>query len=610
MNHTDAGYIQRWKKLPITYYVNPAGSDNISDNSDILSIEKAFSEWVKIGCSKLDFEKLGNTNTTVVTGIGADSNGKNEIIWVESSQWKLGKYVLAVTLPIVQFDGAIVEADIAFNGYQNKWSSGVSFGKSHVLSVALHEIGHMFGLQHNLGGWSANDPPTMAPTADPYGKSASLEGDDQLGACFLYPSGDKFLCDSGLDCPYIVEKNQDTGKESYSGKLDCKGSICQFLGASQGNKQFGELCQEEGECVKPFFCQLVKTGGPSYCSYYCEPKNDQCPGGFACYAYAASETEGACLPKNAAGGVPNGSTCAHSLDCKTGNCYPVSTGQWECWDKCNSDAECGGSSKCFHAPGFVYGACLPASMFPDDKIFNGDACNEHDECESGICLPAPGTSLPTSCRAPCSPGVDSCGFGFECVAITGGGACLPATIGKIGDPCSDDTDCESALCFGGICRISCDIATPQCSAGNGCRRLHEDGADGVCWILGSLEPGATCDADHACTTLFCATGDDSDRVCRYPCVLHVGGCGGAVACEALPGLEVLGTCGSKLVDTPSTSGGSDGGGSDGAQAPPLNVTTETSGCISGQGAPAPGSIAFMLSSLLLLLWLKRERRDA
>jgi hypothetical protein len=154
------------------------------------------------------------------------------------------------------------------------------------------------------------------------------------------------------------------------------------------------------------------------------------------------------------------------------------------------------------------------------------------------------------------------------------------------------------------------LVNPNCGGQEGCRRLHEDGADGVCWPEGALAPGAVCNADEECSTLFCATGNDGARLCHYVCVLSVGGCGEAVACDQLPGLEVLGICGSEPVDLPSTDGGSDGGTVGGSgSGPPLTATT-TGGCRKGSGAPVQPTAWILLISLLLLMSRNRAQRDA
>ena len=59
---------------------------------------------------------------------------------------------LAVTFPMYFDDYTIVEADMVFNGVDNRWFADYnnSFSADNfVEAVALHEFGHFIGLQHS-----------------------------------------------------------------------------------------------------------------------------------------------------------------------------------------------------------------------------------------------------------------------------------------------------------------------------------------------------------------------------------------------------------------------------------------------------------------------------
>ena len=136
-----------------------------------------------------DFEELGdapNPNVTVLTGNSPD--GVNSLVWIEDDNWSLGKWVLGVTGPIITQDGSLVEADIAFNGLHLTWTTDGN-GGTDLESVAVHEIGHMFGMQHNLGPYNWAEPPTMTPNIQPKLKSRTPEWDDQMCACFTPKAG-------------------------------------------------------------------------------------------------------------------------------------------------------------------------------------------------------------------------------------------------------------------------------------------------------------------------------------------------------------------------------------------------------------------------------------
>ncbi|MEC8025712.1 MAG: matrixin family metalloprotease, partial [Myxococcota bacterium] len=424
IRQTPLGYTTRWSSSNISFYLSPVGSDDISNGTDVSAVLQSFTDWQSISCSKLSFTNLGDTFTTAVIGNGAQPNGQNELIWVEDASWSFGQYVLGVTTPIVYQSGDIVESDIAFNGYSQQWSTTDQWGRSDVKSVAIHEIGHMFGLQHNLQGNSLAEPPTMSPAADPYGKSATLEEDDKLGACFLYPAEQQYECNGDAQCPYIVD-NAENGDEFYAAKLICNIDQCAYTDGSSNQGSLGDLCSTQNDCTPPLFCQPLSTGD-AYCSQYCIPEANTCPVGYECFPYADSDG-GACLeaPEDVLG---EGETCVGNEQCESNVCYPNSFGTWECRNPCGTDETCPAGYTCFYSPGFPTDACLPNDLVPATKVQDGYPCNSGADCESAVCVANPGTIGPKFCRSPCTPGENNCSVGWDCLELVdGSGACVPGT---------------------------------------------------------------------------------------------------------------------------------------------------------------------------------------
>ena len=613
INMTEAGFIIRWPKSTLHFYINPVGSDNVSDGSDVAAIRQSFDEWEQIGCSKLAFNDMGDTSTKKVLANGADPNGKNELIWVEDTSWQFGQWVLGVTTPLTYNNGQIVEADIGFNGRQVTWSTSHQFGKGHIKSVAIHEIGHFFGQQHNLQ-YNQNDPPTMAPSVDPYGKSGSLHQDDLLAPCFLYPAGNQgFTCNNDSECPYVVDRNSND-QEFYSAKLVCQNSKCVFgTGGGGTQKTLGEACTSEQDCAGSLFCQPLGDG-TAYCSQLCTPAQADCPGGFDCAPYQ-SGNGGACIPTGDQPLKPVGEFCNAHSECQSGVCYPNGSGTWQCRTSCDNDTQCDGSEGCFHAPGFPKGACLPTSDIPVSKVPNGDPCNSDDDCDSAICVPNIGTAGPFLCRSACDLMV-GCGGGFVCVDVhpTAGPSCMPeSSVPTLdnGAACATDGECSSEICDAGTCVPSCNIISPNCATGQVCQRREKDGVSGSCVPPGPIGLGQSCGGDAACASRFCEglSGGDG-MLCLTPCLPGGDGeCGDTRVCSTLAELEVLGACFEKNGDVPTEPVVTDGGGADGGGTTtgdlvvPRAPTTCTASPV---GSGGPMSILLLAMACLFVI----RRRNA
>jgi hypothetical protein len=186
-----AGYFH-WEESSVPYRVHVNGSDDLHDGSDIAAIHAAMDAWNGVSCATLRFEYDGLTSDTRV-GYDEDEEGgsPNLIVWREDpAQWIAAghdeNYYAVTTLSVRRATARIVDADIEVNGAFHTFSTSNELPIIDVQNTLTHEIGHMAGLDH-----SGHLSSTMYEKAGPGELSKrSIETDDRLGLCFLYPAGD------------------------------------------------------------------------------------------------------------------------------------------------------------------------------------------------------------------------------------------------------------------------------------------------------------------------------------------------------------------------------------------------------------------------------------
>jgi len=517
--------VVRWDHADLTYYLDPNGAPDIYDGSDVDAMHDSFAGWQAVNCSKLTFQFLGNTSNKSVLPITGKTNGKNELVYINNSAWDFGKYVLGVTSPMYYWDGVITEADIAMNGYLQSWSTTGGWFKVDVKSVAIHEIGHLFGLQHVLYGYDSNDPPTMAPQLDPNGLTATLTDDDKMGACFLYPQGGYYTCTNDTQCPYVVD-NYSNGEEYYSKKVECEGGYCTGLaGVSPGSVGFGGTCNSSSDCEGSNSCEAMDSG-LKLCTKSCDPYADNCPDGFHCQnVYTSGKDLCVAGSKKLAEGDP----CMSSYECETSFCYPSPDGSGMfCRIACTvGGSPCPGGKECWSSSYSTTGGCFPPEEVPHTKLPLGSDCTSDLDCKSDVCFGEPG--MQSLCRKPCNPDGADCYSGYYCANIGGGrSACLPGepptTLNEDGAMCDDNTDCLSNWCVKligtdqGYCRRSCSLDDWACPWGTSCVSYGSD-EFGVCMpSVDKAVTGETCTKGSDCVTGICWTDDQGAQYCTQNCI--------------------------------------------------------------------------------------------
>ena len=326
----DSGNELRWVDSVVSYELQRDGSDDIVDGSDLAAIRSAAYSWSSVACSALELSESALTSERATTVTTDSLDGINRFAWVEDSTWPYGSYVLGVATPVYE-DGYIIESDITFNGYSVTWATDGEVGSNDIESVAVHEMGHVFGLQHILGGNNLGDPPTMSAIIDPWMRGRDLTDDDALGACYLYPR-DGYPCDQDCDCPRVLEQNH-LGQEFYVAQTLCAGSQCAGVGeVSAGTVGPGGACTGQVDCEEELLCASAGQYG-AYCAELCELETIACAAGYDCWVYPGTES-GACLPQG--------------LETRGGNsvgaCLAASRGGPSCL--CDADSLCDSNCLC------------------------------------------------------------------------------------------------------------------------------------------------------------------------------------------------------------------------------------------------------------------------
>lgn len=535
----NSGPVVRWNTSTVSYRLNSACSADVNVSTCLNEVRKAFKIWEPPTCSNLKFTEGALSNNLKLTAVGYNTNGVNDFAWIEGSAWQKGKFTLGVTSPVFYTTGpnagSIIEADIAMNGYLQTWSTSGKNYSTDVMNVSVHEIGHMFGLQHNLYP-NKSKPETMAPTADHFMGSRTPEADDIAGLCFLYPTGKGLSCASNKDCPYVVD-NAPAG-EFYAGQISCSSGVCNGPAAAvpSGQKKLGDACASDIDCGSPTYCQAL-SNSESVCSQPCNPtQSGSCPSGFTCYPYQGSTTKGGCL-KTPSGGTTKlkelGDSCTASSQCKSQLCVNFG-GKATCEQPCTSNSQCTTGQQCSQFAGKSYGACTKVSggSTTPDKKSTGQACQGSSECSSNICVGSGGSG---KCVADCAS--SSCPSGYNCLSLSSGKkGCFKGGSKKLGESCGSHDDCSTSLCGPSngkyVCTVLCGSGQPTCPSGYQC--FPVSGGASACFPAAKKAgDGESCEGSSDCVSGLCI-GGGTLGTCVQPCSKD-GQCASGYACYPLQG---------------------------------------------------------------------------
>jgi hypothetical protein len=378
-------------------------------------------------------------------------------------------------------------------------------------------------------------------------------------------------CASGLVCAAegVCCDNACAGG-CQSCKLSGKAGICSNIAAgnppratvpatctasASGSCGASGSCDGSGGCQQRTTCTVAVTACPAdphlqystagLCSTsgVCGPLTTSCNTGYLCATGGVCATS--CTAANAStncdvangysciGGFcqkkANGTTCARSYECATGNCVD---------GVCCVSASCPDCQSC-NLPGQA-GTCRNVAANSADGNCTG-SCPSPTSA-AGLCDGAGTCKPPTPCATgyACTAGicVTSCTSNADCAAdyaCAAGGACKLAT----GQACGGSGECASGSCVDGICCSSASCAV--CSACNvagqlgTCAPVAAGVADGPCVAScvgaqlgglcdgnGNCQPAAACPNGYLCnTSTQCATSCTTSCASGYYCAANV-----------------------------------------------------------------------------------------
>jgi len=390
------------------------------------------------------------------------------------------------------------------------------------------------------------------------------------GSCAKYSLGT--VCDPAFCTNSTTENPADTcdGQGVCVQKFDkaCQTGYGCVAGACK------TTCVSNGECDNGYFCnaptcQIKKVNGDS-CANGLQCQSGNCIDGVCCDSICTDTCKacniagsvGICSPiaantdplnecnPGSCDGIgqcqkSNGSSCATTAQCVSGNCIDGVCCNTNCLGTCVSCANSGSVGTCSNIPANAdpNNECNPGQCdgLGDCQGVNSETCVVPADCASGFCVDGYccDTACTGTCQA-CSGALKGQGANGTCGAILLGqdpnNECNPGACNGVGacqlpngQSCMMNSQCASGTCVDGVCcnqacTGTCQACNVQNSVGT-CVSVpaNTDPANecnpGSCDGLGQCQValGTSCTTANQCTSGFCTDGVCCDNVCSGLC---------------------------------------------------------------------------------------------
>lgn len=451
-----------WQKsnIPVKWELNESGCTELGIDETEAACKAAFKTWQDVDCANITFEYTGRVSSTKI-----EMDSINRLIW-QTDNWAYSSDAIGITQTWISNE-TIVEADIEFNEVDFEWTTNGNKAVGDTVdlqSIATHEIGHLFGLDH-----STDTQAVMFPAYSGGDSLRYLGEDDINGICFLYPDQGSG-CEIAEDCPYGYE---------------CVAGDCQFQGVN-GDDDVCSPCIPPDTCGSALDLCILYPEGRFYCGKYCESDQD-CANVPGC-----EDRQCKCIPLNNDSSkqcAPQNLTCNTSVTCENNDdCAPG--------EKCDDNH-----------------ICVP-DVSGNGEL--GDNCESRDDCKTGFCIQG-------KCTYQCNwiDPENSCPEGYYCATIECGlGVCLQGEKGfkDIGDECFDNTECSSLYCMStgspAVCSIPCSPDSfATCPQDWSCLNINDSGC-GIC-ICEISQIGEECQRNSDCFSGLCVTKSGQSRCSKY-----------------------------------------------------------------------------------------------
>jgi hypothetical protein len=180
----------RWPTSCLSFSVHRDGSKHLGITSAQFEsiVSQAFAAWQSVVCSDGNSSRLSVETYPRVQceDVGFEHSGPNQNLWIFRDDATFAevadKNTIALTsLTIDEKTGAILDADVELNAYGNTFSTSSDKVQTDLMSIVLHESGHVLGLGHS--DWATS---VMASGYDEGSiTSRTLQLDDRDALCAL-----------------------------------------------------------------------------------------------------------------------------------------------------------------------------------------------------------------------------------------------------------------------------------------------------------------------------------------------------------------------------------------------------------------------------------------